>query len=208
MDIPTDESNMWRIFRGDGKTHDGIGRLPPPPPWRAFYNDSAIRRQPPEATIKAPLDIEDREVNLVNAALYLRRPLLVTGKPGAGKSSLAYAIAHELQLGAVLRWSITTRSTLQESLYQYDAIAWAQALSGAEAPAQPISATMSSSAPWGQLSFRPNGREFYSSMKSTRATLICQMTYFTFLKKVASRSGSCFGFPLSSTGLTSAHTIA
>src|SRR5262249_29718649 len=61
-------------------------------------------------------------VNAVNAALYLRRPLLVTGKPGTGKSSLAYAAAHELKLGSVLAWSITSRSTLQQGLYQYDAI--------------------------------------------------------------------------------------
>ncbi|MBP5975437.1 AAA family ATPase [Brasilonema sp. CT11] len=62
-------------------------------------------------------------VDAVNAALYLRRPLLVTGKPGNGKTSLAYAVAHELKLGSVLLWPITTRSTLQEGLYRYDAIA-------------------------------------------------------------------------------------
>ena len=62
-------------------------------------------------------------VDSVNAALYLRRPLLITGKPGSGKTSLAYAVAYELKLGPVLLWPITTRSTLQDGLYRYDAIA-------------------------------------------------------------------------------------
>ncbi|WP_247683694.1 MoxR family ATPase [Micromonospora sp. D93] len=53
----------------------------------------------------------------------LRRPLLITGQPGTGKSTLAYAVAHELQLGPVLRWPITSRTTLQDGLYRYDAIA-------------------------------------------------------------------------------------
>ena len=62
-------------------------------------------------------------LNAVNAGLYLRRPLLVTGRPGSGKTSLAYAIAYELKLGPVLTWPITARSTLEQGLYRYDAIA-------------------------------------------------------------------------------------
>lgn len=62
-------------------------------------------------------------IDAVNAALYLRRPLLVTGKPGSGKTSLAYAIAYELKLGPVLVWSVTARSNLPQGQYQYDAIA-------------------------------------------------------------------------------------
>ncbi len=65
---------------------------------------------------------EDYEIERVNAALLLRRPLLVTGRPGTGKTSLTYAVAHELGLEPVLRWSITSRATLQDGLYHYDAV--------------------------------------------------------------------------------------
>jgi len=105
----------WTIFRGVDAPHDGIRRLPPPPPWRDFHRLGDTRG----TTFRA----SGHEIELVNAALYLRRPLLVTGPPGTGKSSLAYAVAHELGLGPVLRWSINSRSTLAEGLYHYDALA-------------------------------------------------------------------------------------
>ncbi|MET9452515.1 AAA family ATPase [Streptomyces cinerochromogenes] len=69
----------------------------------------------------------DRELAVINAALVLRRPLLVTGLPGTGKSTLPYQIAHELGLGRVLYWPITSRTSLQQGLYQYDAIGRVQA---------------------------------------------------------------------------------
>jgi MoxR-like ATPase len=84
------------------------------PPWRVFDHLDATRGQ----TYRP----DKEEVEAVNAALYLRRPLLVRGKPGIGKSSLAYAAAQELGLTPVLRWSINSRSTLGEGLYQYDAL--------------------------------------------------------------------------------------
>src|SRR5215471_2638328 len=112
------------IYRGTGVPHDDW-YLPPPPPWRRFGGDasdvteSAGRRLGGMPVYRA----DQNAVELVNAALYLRRPLLVTGPPGSGKSSLAYAVASELGLGEVLRWSINSRSTLNEGLYQYDALA-------------------------------------------------------------------------------------
>jgi len=63
----------------------------------------------------------------VNAALYLRRPLLLTGRPGTGKSSLISKVAYELKLGRVIRWPINSRSTVRSGVYEYDAVGRLQA---------------------------------------------------------------------------------
>ncbi|MEZ5671109.1 MAG: MoxR family ATPase [Thiotrichaceae bacterium] len=116
--MPKTENPAWWIYQGTNEQNkEAIDKLPEPPPWRRFDDESRSKR----GTQFKPSP-ERKEIELVNAALYLRRPLLVTGKPGTGKTTLAYAVAHELGL-EMLRWSITTRSTLQEGLYRYDAIA-------------------------------------------------------------------------------------
>jgi MoxR-like ATPase len=122
----------WRIYHGTGTPHDGIEQLPSPLRWRQFsgqITDKRQREQDPyleqrfgDLSRGQIFQASEKENDFVNSALYLRLPLLVTGKPGTGKSSLAYAVAHELKLGRVLRWPITSRSTLQEGLYRYDAI--------------------------------------------------------------------------------------
>ncbi|MFC6016824.1 AAA family ATPase [Plantactinospora solaniradicis] len=123
--------SSWLIYTGVDEPHDGITRLPEPPNWRTFGGRAALSVPPDNSTehrrrlgrIASPPDPDDKTVRMINAALYLRRPLLITGRPGTGKSSLAYAVARELRLGPVLRWPITSRSTLQEGLYRYDPIA-------------------------------------------------------------------------------------
>lgn len=127
----------WHIYQGTGEPHEGVEALPPPPAWRTFEGsptrpvpavptqadgDGAWRGKLGDLRIASSYRPDPEALELVNAALYLRRPLLVTGKPGTGKSSLAYSVAYELGLGPVLRWPITSRSTLQEGLYSYDAI--------------------------------------------------------------------------------------
>ena len=113
--------NNWEIFKENTEPHDGIQNLPPPPSWRPFGQEN----RPGESRLKRrgeTFQARSDEVKMVNAALYLRRPLLVTGKPGTGKSSLAYAVARQLKLGEVLYWPVTTRTILKEGLYSYDAI--------------------------------------------------------------------------------------
>ena len=107
----------WKIFKGNN-TQDTNWTLPEPPSWRDFNNSNSDPKKRRAETFQA----RPEEIELVNAALYLRRPLLVTGKPGTGKTSLAYAVAYELGLGEVLHWPITTRTTLKDGLYNYDAI--------------------------------------------------------------------------------------
>ncbi|MET7487392.1 MoxR family ATPase [Streptomyces sp. NPDC005538] len=122
----------WFVFRGSGEPHDGVERLPAPPPWRDFDGGPLIGTVPPLGTESTRrlgtrsaggLIWRPQELELINAALYLRRPLLVTGDPGSGKSTLAHALAHELGLGRVLHWPIVSRTTLRDGLYTYDAIA-------------------------------------------------------------------------------------
>lgn len=113
------ESDDWRLFRGDGQVRHV--RMPEAPPWRRFGRRDAQQGAVPSDPHR-PYLIDQPQIDVVNAALHLRRPLLVTGHPGTGKSSLAYAIAHEMDLGKVLRWPVNSRSTLAEALYQYDAV--------------------------------------------------------------------------------------
>jgi MoxR-like ATPase len=57
----------------------------------------------------------------VNAAVTLRRPLLVKGEPGTGKTMLAEEVARALGM-PLLQWHIKSTTKAQQGLYEYDAV--------------------------------------------------------------------------------------
>lgn len=127
-DMNRTDIKEWYYFKGPRQADGSPKKLPLAPPWRRFSGEVPSGTRPLPSVGKRELQRGERyeadslEIEMVNAALVLRRPLLITGKPGTGKSSLAYAVAHDLNLGPVLRWSITSRSTLKEGLYSYDVL--------------------------------------------------------------------------------------
>jgi MoxR-like ATPase len=57
----------------------------------------------------------------VNASAALKKPLLVKGEPGTGKTMLAEEVAQSLKL-PLLQWHIKSTTKAQQGLYEYDAV--------------------------------------------------------------------------------------
>ena len=57
----------------------------------------------------------------VNAAVTLRRPLLVKGEPGTGKTVLAQQIADAFD-APLIEWNVKSTTKAQQGLYEYDAV--------------------------------------------------------------------------------------
>ncbi len=107
----------WNLFVGDGTPRRAV------PGEEAWKEIPELRSWRQRTSGQAPVfDMPAGLADAVNAALHLRRPLLLTGGPGSGKSTLVDLIAAELELDSVLRWHITSKSTLTEGLYEYDAL--------------------------------------------------------------------------------------
>jgi MoxR-like ATPase len=65
--------------------------------------------------------LSDALREIVNAAIVLKRPLLLKGEPGTGKTELAQVIAEDLGL-RLIRWNIKSTSKANEGLYIYDTV--------------------------------------------------------------------------------------
>jgi MoxR-like ATPase len=126
----------------------------PAPPWRQFMDWDEFNKSHATAAWNRWKKLQENEKNspnpraveraqsfvlpetdpcrelvlAVNAALALRRPLLITGLPGSGKTTLAYAVAAWLKLGPVLEWAVSPGSNLADALATYNPLARLQDL--------------------------------------------------------------------------------
>lgn len=132
MNSPTLNQIYRDKFTGEQPDPSPLALANESPPWRKFAAKPAHaltgsvqpRSMDPEQSVRGRNYLSDpEEAKLVNAALVLRRPVLITGQAGIGKTTLAYSVAWQLGLGNVLRWGVTSRSTLKDALYHYDALA-------------------------------------------------------------------------------------
>lgn len=94
---------------------------------------------------------------VVNLAIALKRPLLVEGEPGCGKTTLARSIAAELGLGEVLKIAVKSTSRAQDLLVRLNAL---KRLQDAQTPGHADVAFT-----WPYLSLGPLGRAIHDGRR-------------------------------------------
>ena len=115
-------------FIGRGDRDDVLKARPSAPqgdwsigPWRRDESDDGSHeekiRDHPRGYICSS-DLADA----VNTALLLGKPLLLTGRPGTGKSQLADRVAWEFGLSPVLRFEAQSISEAQDLFYRFDLV--------------------------------------------------------------------------------------
>ncbi len=85
------------------------------------HGDKVLLDQPKAAPEQVHV-FDQREIDAIDAALAARRPLLVRGEPGIGKSQLAHAAAVDLGR-AYVQHVVDSRTESRDLLWHFDAVA-------------------------------------------------------------------------------------
>ncbi len=89
---------------------------------KQYYSGKPISPQDCQEYGLSPYLPSTELIKAVNLAIFLeKRPLLLKGEPGCGKTTLAQAIAHELGL-PYEAWYIKSTTRARDGLYAYDAV--------------------------------------------------------------------------------------
>ncbi len=105
----------------------------------------------------------DELVSAVNLTIFLeKRPLLIKGDPGSGKTRLAQAVAYELGLPYV-PWYIKSTSRARDGLYTYDAVC---RLHDAQLAHLDESRRSKVDDPWKYIELGPLGRAFQNKERT------------------------------------------
>ncbi|BAY35660.1 ATPase (plasmid) [Nostoc carneum NIES-2107] len=90
---------------------------------KQYYAGKTISAEDCQRYGLAPYIPSQELIKAVNLAIFLeKRPLLLKGEPGCGKTTLAQAVAHELDL-PYEAWYIKSTTRARDGLYTYDAVA-------------------------------------------------------------------------------------
>ena len=89
---------------------------------KQYYTGKPISPQDCQEYGLSPYLPSPELIKAVNLAIFLeKRPLLLKGEPGCGKTTLARAVAHELGL-PYEAWYIKSTTRAKDGLYTYDAV--------------------------------------------------------------------------------------
>jgi MoxR-like ATPase len=103
--------------------------------WKHYGKEAPDLETAPEYTSLPSMEAAnlyqpgDELAAAVNVAVKLGMPLLVTGKPGCGKTQLAWHLAYKFGKQEPLIFDAKTTSTAQDLFYRYDALRHFQAAS-------------------------------------------------------------------------------